>query len=448
MKIKNIFKFLIFAFIAIQLGSCTNTDAEQKFDQTPTERLNAQKKELSDLLLTSQYGWKAVYFTDNTQLGGFTHLFKFSNDGKVEMASDFDEDTDSYVSDYSVELSSTVSLLFSTKNRIHLLSDSNNFPTAALEGKGYKGDFQFLYYGQENGDIIFKTNRSFQELRFVKATADDWNNISENIIMAENVVGGDERPLFRMLETNDGTTKHQLDFVFDEAPRFATANSVETGYNMSYNMGIAYTPTGITVSPAVVVKGQNLTNFVYNESDGSFTATGTGGVSATIKYTNKPLILTDDYKVLLDGNPFKVYGYISPFLTNAPTTSTLCKSLLNEINANLPANQQLTRVQLYFNNGGYHYIEYRFSGGRPILYHNVTTSENAVDKTIVLTHDSWQTATALIPAPALLKKIDDELTNSKGLYVKRENFKITYSNVIWTFTSANSNFRITTYALN
>ncbi|HEX8017585.1 MAG TPA: hypothetical protein VF465_20320, partial [Flavobacterium sp.] len=64
------------------------------------------------------------------------------------------------------------------------------------------------------------------------------------------------------------------------------------------------------------------------------------------------------------------------------------------------------------------------------------------------THDSWQTATALIPAPALLKKIDDELTNSKGLYVKRENFKITYSNVIWTFTSANSNFRITTYALN
>jgi hypothetical protein len=449
MKIKNIFKFLILALLAIQLASCTNTDAEQKFDQTPTERLNAQKKELSDLLLTSEHGWKAVYFTDNTQLGGFTHLFKFTNDGKVEMASDFDSNTtESYVSDYSVELGNTVSLLFSTKNRIHLLSDSGNYPTEALRGKGYKGDFQFLYYGQENGEIIFKTNRSFQELRFVKATEEDWNNLEENVLMGDNVVGSDDRPLFRMLETNDGTTKHQLDFVFDEAPRFATANSVETGYNMSYNIGIAYTPTGITVSPAVVVKGQNLTDFVYNDVDGSFTATGTTGVSATIKYTNKPLILTDDYKGLLDGNDFKVYGYISPFLTNAPTTSTVCKSLLNEINANLPANQQLTRIQLYFNDGGWNYIEYRFSGGRPTLYHNVTTSENAVDKTIVLTHDSWQTATALIPAPALLKKIDDEFTNPKGLYVKKENFKITYSNVIWTFTSANSNFRITTYALN
>ena len=448
MKIKNIFKFLIFALLAMQLGSCTDTDAEQKFDKKPTERLNAQKKELSDLLLTSEHGWKAVYFTDNTQLGGFTHLFKFTSDGKVEMASDFDGDaTESYFSDYSVEVSNTVSLLFSTKNRIHLLSDSKNSPTDALEGKGYKGDFQFLYYGQENGEIIFRTSRSFQELRFVKATEEDWDNLEENVTMGENVVGSDDRPLFRMLETNDGTTKHQLDFIFDEAPRFATANSVETGYNMSYNMGVAYTPTGITVSPAVVVKGQNLTDFVYNDVDGSFTATGTAGVSATIKYTSKPLILTDDYKGLLDGNDFKVYGYISPFLTNAPTNSTLTKSLLNEINASLPANQQLTRVQLYFNDGGWNYIEYRFSGGRPTLYHNVTTSENTTDKTIVLTHDSWQTATALIPAPELLKKIDDEFTNPKGLYVKKENFKITYSNVIWTFTSASSNFRITTYAL-
>ncbi|MWB93956.1 DUF4302 domain-containing protein [Flavobacterium sp. GA093] len=449
MKIKNIFKFLIFALLAMQLGSCNdNTDAEQKFDQNPTDRLNAQKKELSDVLLTSEHGWKAVYFTDNTQLGGFTHLFKFSSDGKVEMASDFDGDTDAYESAYSVELGSAVSLLFTTKNRIHLLSDSDNSPTDALEGKGYKGDFQFLYYGQENGEIIFKTNRSFQELRFVKATEEDWENLAQNVIMGENVVGGEERPLFRLLETNDGTTTHQFDFIFSEAPRFASANSIETGYAVSYNMGIAYTPTGISVSPAVEVKGQKLTDFVYNDTDGSFTATGTGGVSATIKYTTKPLILTDDYKGLLDGNDFKVYGYISPFLTNAITTSTLCKELLDEINASLPATQQLTRVQLYFNDGGYNYIEYRFSGGRPTLYHNVTTSENAVDKTIVLTHDSWQTATALIPAPALLKKIDDEFTNPKGLYVKKENFKVVYSNVVWTFTSASSNFRITTYALN
>lgn len=104
----------------MQIGSCSSTDAEQKFDQTPTERLNAQQKELSDLLLTSEHGWKAVYFTDNTVLGGYTHLFKFAADGTVQMASDFDSDTQTYKSEYAVQTGSTVSLVFTTKNRIHL----------------------------------------------------------------------------------------------------------------------------------------------------------------------------------------------------------------------------------------------------------------------------------------------------------------------------------------
>ena len=136
MKAKNILKYLIVSFLILQLTSCTNNDAEQKFDQSPTERLNAQQKELKDLLLSSEFGWKAVYFTDDSQLGGYTHLFKFAADGTVQMASDFDEDTSISKSQYEIQLGSTVSLVFTTKSRIHLLSDSNSYPTAALRSKG------------------------------------------------------------------------------------------------------------------------------------------------------------------------------------------------------------------------------------------------------------------------------------------------------------------------
>jgi hypothetical protein len=83
------------------------------------------------------------------------------------MASDYDNDTSVNTSEYSIELGSTTSLVFTTKNKIHLLSDSNNSPTAALRGKGTRR-LSVLYYGQDNGQIIFKTNRSFEELRFVK----------------------------------------------------------------------------------------------------------------------------------------------------------------------------------------------------------------------------------------------------------------------------------------
>ncbi|WPO77978.1 DUF4302 domain-containing protein [Flavobacterium sp. KACC 22761] len=448
MKAKNILKYLVLILISLQFFGCSSTDAEQKFDQTPTERLNAQKKELADLLLTSEYGWKAVYFTDNTLLGGYTHLFKFAADGTVQMASDFDSDTNTYKSEYAVQLGSTVSLTFTTKNRIHLLSDSESYPIDVLRGKGYLGDFQFLYYGQENGEIIFKTNRTVQELRFVKANAADWANLPKHTIMEQNVIGSDARPLFRLLETNDGTTKHQFDFNFAVETRFAEANSLESGFAMTYDMGIAYTPDGIIVSPAVQVGSQKLSVFKYNDTDGSFTATGTGGVSATIKYSTKPLIITEDYKALLDGKPQMVIGYIAANLYTAPTTSKYCKALLDKANATLPVNQKISRIQIYFNSPFGNYIEYRFGGGKPTVYHNFTTTEDATNKTLILNHDSWDNGSAYIPAPAFLKELDDEFMNPKGLYIKKESFKITYSNTIWTLTSATSNFRITTYQLN
>ncbi|MEP6929221.1 MAG: DUF4302 domain-containing protein, partial [Flavobacterium sp.] len=303
MKPKNILKYLIVAFLAVYLlGACTNsTEAEKIFDETPAERLSAQKTELNNALLSSEFGWKAVYFTDDSQLGGFTHLFKFGTNGKVQMASDFDSNTNSFESEYEVVLGSTVSVLFTTFNRIHLLSDSDNYPTAALRGKGYLGDFQFLYYGQENGDILFKSNRLVKDIRFVKATAQDWIDLSKNLVTEENLVGGGDRPLFRLLEINDGSKIKKYSFGYNPASRYSSSPSIENGSSEVISMGVGYTPTGIVVSPALKVGTQSLTNFVYNDTDATFTATGTGGVTAVIKYSNTPLVLTDDYKLILPG---------------------------------------------------------------------------------------------------------------------------------------------------
>lgn len=360
MKIKNIFKYILFAFIALYMGSCSNnTDAEQLFDQTPTERLNAQKAELNNVLLTSEFGWKAVYFTDDSQLGGYTHLFKFLPGNKVEMASDFDADTKTYTSDYNVVLGSTVSLLFDTYNRIHLLSDSNSYPTTALRGKGYLGDFQFLYYGQENGDILFKSNRLVKDIRFVKATAQDWADLPKNLVMEQNVIGSSTRPLFRSLDINDGSKVKKYDFSFTKATRYALCSSLDPTSSEVISFGVGYTPTGIVISPAIEVAGQKLTNFVYNATDGSFTATGTGGVTATIKYSNTPLRLTDDYKILLPANANLVYGHDRSILEIASTNSSLFKSLFKQVESSLPAGFIMTRVQPWFGTPNGSYVEYR-----------------------------------------------------------------------------------------
>ena len=141
---KKLIKVFLIVAITFQFVACENKEDITVFEQNATERLNERSKELSDILLSSEFGWKAVYFTDSTQLGGFTHLMKFKDGKNVDMASDFDEDTSIISSEYKIELGSTISLLFTTRNRIHLLSDSDNYPTAELRGQGYKGDFQFL----------------------------------------------------------------------------------------------------------------------------------------------------------------------------------------------------------------------------------------------------------------------------------------------------------------
>lgn len=447
MKVKNIFSYLIAAILVLQLVACSSTDAEQKFDQTPTERLNTQKKELNDLLLSSEYGWKAVYFTDSTQLGGFTHLFKFLPDNKVNMASDFDTDTGVYKSQYDIQLGSTVSLVFTTANRIHLLSDSNDYPTAALRGKGYLGDFQFLYYGQEKGDIIFRTNRTVQELRFVKATAQDWTDLEKNAITLNNINGDATSPLFRLLITNDGSALHNFDFDFNSAARFGEATSLDPAYSESYNFGFSYTPTGAIAKPAVVVKGQKLTNFLYDSATNNFIATGTNGVSATIKYTNTPPILTDDYKILLPGKIFARFGYYAEDYTeDAPTNSQLFINELGEINAALPEGVALESVQLYLNHSLGNFIYYTFVG-RAAVFHYVDVVEDAPGKKIILKHKSWNGSTTAA-APAFLATFDKNLVNTSGVYVKKENFKLGYTNTVYTFTSASSSFRMTTWQLN
>ncbi|AYN04326.1 DUF4302 domain-containing protein [Flavobacterium sp. 140616W15] len=446
MKIKNIFSYLIVAIFALQLVACTNTDTEQKFDQTPTERTNAQKKELNDLLLSSEYGWKAIYFTDSTQLGGFTHLFKFLPNGKVNMASDFNTDTKMYNSQYEIQLGSTVSVVFTTASRIHLLSDSNNFPTAALRGKGYLGDFQFLYYGQDKEDIIFRTNRTVQELRFVKATAEDWSDLNKNAITLNNINGTATSPLFRLLVTNDGTATHNFDFDFNTNARFGEATSLDPTYDESYNFGFSYTPTGAIAKPAVVVKGQKLANFIFDSVNNSFVATGRDGVSATIKYTNTPPTLTDDYKVLLPGKVGARFGYFPDDLTaGASTNSQFFIDELAKINASLPDGITLGSVQLYLNHSLGNFIYYTFNG-RSAVFHYIDVEEDAVGKKIIFKHKSWNGNTTSA-APSFLASFDKNLVNASGVYVKKENFRLTYANSVYTFTSSVSSFRMTTWLL-
>jgi Domain of unknown function (DUF4302) len=455
----KITKYIVLAATTLLLVQCTKEKgADPIFDKTPSERLVARKAELRKALQSSEFGWKAIYYTDKSQMGGFTFLFKFKDDKLVDMASDFtdfasyDPDPQKKIqtSEYDVQLANTIALVFTTQNKIHMLSDSNNAPTDALIGQGYKGDFIFLYYGQDNGDIVFKTNRDNIELRFVKAKDSDWAAIDKNIAMIPNVIGGPSKPLFRSLETNDGTGVSVFDFNYGAA-RFANSYSIDS--DKSYSFAVAYTPTGFIASPPLLVGNQSLYEFTYDKTTDAFVAKGTNNVTATIKYSSVPLVLTDDYKMLLPGNRNLVYAYINSSMNGISSNSYLFNTLFADLQAKAPVGYTCIRIQPWFNNlspNGKNYIEYRFATiAAPTvtalrIYHffNITSDEQKHTITIIPT--VWKNSSLLsaptITAPLFLKPMDDQLTNSQGLYFIKE------SSGFYTLTSTNNPFRMTMYS--
>ncbi|MFV0248741.1 MAG: DUF4302 domain-containing protein [Tenacibaculum sp.] len=259
MKVKINKTHLFFVFFALLLLSCNKSETEQIFEDSSAVRKEKREQELRNLLLSSEQGWKVTYFTDNTQLGGFTFLFRFIDDTQIEMVTDFNNGYTKMQSEYDILYSSTTKLSFSTKNYIHDLSDSADSPDSGLTGRGYKGDFEFLYYGAEGDDIIFRTNRDFIELRFSKATEDDWDNFEKNQDLI-NFINNSSRHL----AYKKGDIAYN--FFYNSDRRFA----INIEENNDLNFGVGFTSTGIVISPAILIDGKQYSEFTLNKTTNKF----------------------------------------------------------------------------------------------------------------------------------------------------------------------------------
>lgn len=258
---KNILKaFIAFGAIAM-FASCSSDNFESKFDENPTERFENRKKDLTNDLLSSEFGWKATYFTNDQKYGGYTHLMKFKDATNVEMISDFDLDSynglKAIESEYKIGWSTTVSLMFNTPNHIHMLA--NNQIAPGKKGKGFEGDFEFLFKAKNGLDLDFITVRSNVDVKFERAQESDWEDIKfhNDTKNALNV----KRNLV-LIENGEETT---FSFKFDRNTRWAlilNADQTES-VNGTGGVGIGFRKDGLVVSPAIEFEdGTSVSEFV------------------------------------------------------------------------------------------------------------------------------------------------------------------------------------------
>ncbi|CAL2105729.1 exported hypothetical protein [Tenacibaculum sp. 190524A02b] len=417
-KIKILFALLITAFIV----SCNDNEAEQIFEDSTTVRKQKREQELRNLLKGSPDGWKVTYFTDNDILGGYTFLFKFLDDSSVEMASDFTNEYTTAISEYDILFSSTTKLSFTTKNKIHDLSDSNNAPDAGLRGRGYKGDFEFLYYGTDGEDIIFRTNRDFIELRFKKATAQDWVDLSKHEPMKSNIAVQVGKSVFRTLKVGDKL----YNFSYNANRRFAT-NTDDSNGNL--NFGIGFTPTGITIDPALDVNGEKISEFIYDATEDKFVASLNGSEVASIFYASTPAFPFTGYEdINRTGLAYNEY----------PGETVETNQAFQDFLANYRQNLTNSGITLRFfqfqemeNNAGWFRIGIAYNGNNINLWFDFTMS--VVDNKLIFTrgsngpHPSWE---------PFMKPLTDIIFDPQGHFVKNAGSMDQFNNAIFTLIPA------------
>ncbi len=305
MNINILTKISFYLFLILMVVSCTNDDDETIFDETPSKRIDSRISELRELLLGSPEGFKTVYFPNNTKYGGFTFFMKFNSDGTVEMRSDVDSETGVTTGSYEVDLGSAVELIFSTRNQIHKLSDSN---IPGLIGTGYEGNSNFQYISNENGKITFKEPRHDAILVFEPVTnQDDWMQVDESLAMRQNLVPTATTSVFQqfIVKTPSGQQNYNLNY--DGLRYFAgPRNQTVDGEVSEINFGIAYTPEGLIANPPIELDGVTYEIFIYDATQNVFISK-VGDHEASIGFNEEPAFITDDYLDL--GNGFDGFVY-------------------------------------------------------------------------------------------------------------------------------------------
>lgn len=173
--------FLIVSLIIVAALSSCKKDDKSVFDKSPDERLKEKLDAYQVQLSGAQDGWKGLLVTDSGRGSTYSFYFKFNNENRVVMLSDFDSLSAVTLkeSSYRLKALQQPSLLFDTYSYLHVLADPDGSVNGGPVGAGLLSDFEF-YFDAATSDtikLVGRFNASKMTLvRATKAEADAYNN--------------------------------------------------------------------------------------------------------------------------------------------------------------------------------------------------------------------------------------------------------------------------------
>jgi hypothetical protein len=272
---------------AIGFYSC-NKKHDNAFSKSSDERLNDTLAAYQKVLTGSQYGWKGFIYPAGSKGGVVAFYFKFNENNRVEMFSDFDSASaiTPMTASYRLKALQQPALLFDTYSYVHVLADPDGSVNGGSYGSGLISDFEFAISGT-SGDTVKLTGRFNRSKAFlVKATQQEaqdyydkkyanrpFKNISKYITYFKRLVIGDT----------------QYEIQVNQVTRTITFTWVDgNGNTQTITTGYYYTTDGIALSPALkngTTTIPSLNNIAWNAGTITLSFTVNGAAAAIIGAT-------------------------------------------------------------------------------------------------------------------------------------------------------------------
>jgi hypothetical protein len=284
---RNISFYCLLAVLLV--ASCRKND-DHVFDQSPDDRINETLSQYQSVIAGAADGWVGRLVTGDSSY--FSFYFRFNNDNRVVMMSDFSTETATtpMESSYRLKALQQPSLVFDTYGYIHILSDPDANVNLGEFGQGRLSDFEYAIDTVTADNIQLTGRFNASKLNLKKATAQDraaWEGkqIADARTRLRDL--GKIRLYFKRMTLNSV----QYEIQMDTLAKTAVISWVDGGVAQSVSRGYFLVPGGIEFSDPVVNGSTTIPGFtIVSFNNGSNTMNVTvNGTSTTIAGNNAPI---------------------------------------------------------------------------------------------------------------------------------------------------------------
>ena len=272
------------------LASCRKYD-DHVFDKSPDQRINEALAQYQSAIAGATDGWNGSITTGDGSY--FRFYFRFNNDNRVVMFSDFSNETAGTAreSSYRLKQLQQPALIFDTYSYLHILADPDGGVNGGVYGRGRVSDFEFAIDTVTTDSINLTGRFNGTKMKLKKATAQDragWEN--KSITNAITALRDLSKILQYFRRMNYNGTQYELQL--DTFAKKAVISWIDgSGQAVSVERGYYFVPGGIAFTAPIINGSATITGFtIVSFNNGTLVMNVTvNGTAATIAGANGPI---------------------------------------------------------------------------------------------------------------------------------------------------------------